>query len=642
MEEEKAATAPSAKALRIAVALIAIAMSLYHMRAAAFGPPEALIFRGTHLLFAVTLVFLLYPTRPGGAIGWRALDALLMLAGWGIVLHIFFNYEYYTNRIIYIDELTLQDKFWAVTAVIVVLEGTRRVLGWALPLTAIAFLAYAASTKVSFPVLMEQLYLSTEGIFGATLGVSASYVMLFVLFGAFMEKSGTGQLFMDFSMSITGRYAGGPGKVAVVSSSLFGTVSGSAVANVMVDGPITIPLMKRTGFRPPFAAAVESVASTGGQLMPPIMGAAAFVMAEFLAVPYAQITVWAILPAFLYYLAVFSAVHFEAKRYKLAGVPASELPRFGDVMLARGHLFVPILMVLAGLIMGYSAPLCALAGAVSCLPLALLRRSTRAGISWRSVLEALEEGAKNTLAVAMACAAAGIVIACVTITGLGIVFTQLVVALAQDTLILALILTALAGIVLGMGMPTTPAYIMMAALLIPALIKLGTAGCPVPITPECKSAVVPAAHMFAFYFAILSAITPPVALAVFAAASLAKANMWQSGFAAMRAAAPAYIVPFMFVYEPLLLLIVRDWASEWPFVVWSIITASVGVVCLAASLFGWLFTAATIWHRLLLFVAALCLIKPGLITDAIGLGLLAVVVAAQLLARRRGATSPAL
>ena len=617
-------------------------MSLYHMHAAAFGPPEALIFRGTHLLFAVTLVFLLYPTRAGGGRGWRALDALLMLAGWGIVLHIFLNYQYYTNRIIYIDELTLQDKFWAVAAILVVLEGTRRVLGWALPLTAIAFLAYAASTQVTFPVLMEQVYLSTEGIFGATLGVSASYVMMFVLFGAFMEKSGTGQLFMDFSMSITGRYAGGPGKVAVVSSSLFGTVSGSAVANVMVDGPITIPLMKRTGFRPPFAAAVESVASTGGQLMPPIMGAAAFVMAEFLAVPYAQITIWAILPAFLYYLAVFSAVHFEAKRYKLAGVPAAELPRFSNVMLTRGHLFLPIVIVLTGLIMGYSAPLCALVGALACLPLAMLRRATRAGITWMNVLEALEEGAKNTLAVAMACASAGIVIACVTITGLGIVFTQIVIALAQDTLILALILTAMAGIVLGMGMPTTPAYIMMAALLIPALIKLGIAGCPVPITPECKAAVVPAAHMFAFYFAILSAITPPVALAVFAAASLAKANMWQSGFAAMRAAAPAYIVPFMFVYEPLLLLIVNDWGSAWPFVVWSIITASIGVICLAASLFGWLFTLASVWHRVLLFIAALCLIKPGLITDAVGLVLLAVVCAAQLVARRRGATSPAI
>jgi TRAP transporter 4TM/12TM fusion protein len=642
LNEENAATAPRLRALRIAVALIAIAMSLYHMHAAAFGPPEALIFRGTHLLFAVTLVFLLYPTRPGGGMAWRALDALLMLAGWGIVLHIFFNYQYYTNRIIYIDELTLQDKAWGVIAIFVVLEGTRRVLGWALPLTALAFLAYAASTQVAFPVLMEQVYLSTEGVFGSTLGVSASYVMMFVLFGAFMEKSGTGQLFMDFSMSITGRYAGGPGKVAVVSSSLFGTVSGSAVANVMVDGPITIPLMKRTGFRPPFAAAVEAVASTGGQLMPPIMGAAAFVMAEFLAVPYAQVAVWALVPALLYYLAVFAAVHFEAKRYNLAGVPASELPRFGEVMQARGHLFLPIALVLFGLIQGYSAPLCALAGAVSCLPIALLRKTTRAGISWRNVLEALEDGAKNTLAVAMACAAAGIVIACVTITGLGIVFTQIVVALAQDTLILALVLTAVAGIILGMGMPTTPAYIMMAALLIPALIKLGTAGCPVPVTPECRATVIPAAHMFAFYFAILSAITPPVALAVFAAASLAKANMWQSGFAAMRAAAPAYIVPFMFVYEPMLLLIVKDWGSEWPFVVWSVITASVGVICLAASLFGWLFTLATAWQRALLFVAALCLIKPGLMTDAVGMTLLAVVGAVQLYARRRAATSPAI
>jgi TRAP transporter 4TM/12TM fusion protein len=638
VEEEKPAVAPRSQVLKWTVTAIAVVMSLYHMHAAGFGPPEALVFRGTHLLFALTLVFLLYPTRASGGIGWRIIDAVLMLAGWGLVLHILLNYEYYTNRIIYIDELTRGDTFWAVVSIAVVLEATRRVLGWALPITAMVFLAYALSTNVTLPVLLEQVYLSTEGIFGSTLGVSASYVMLFVLFGAFMEKSGTGQLFMDFSMSITGRYAGGPGKVAVVSSSLFGTVSGSAVANVMVDGPITIPLMKRTGFRPPFAAAVEAVASTGGQLMPPIMGAAAFVMAEFLAVPYAQIAVWAIIPAFLYYLSVFSAVHFEAKRYKLAGLPASELPRFGNVMLTRGHLFLPIALVLFGLIQGYSAPLCALVGAISCLPLALLRKSTRAGLSWRNVLEALEEGAKNTLAVALACATAGIVIACVTITGLGIVFTQIVVALAQDTLILALILTAVAGIILGMGMPTTPAYIMMAALLIPALIKLGTTNCAPAMTPqECKEVVVPAAHMFAFYFAILSAITPPVALAVFAAASLAKADMWASGFAAMRAAAPAYIVPFMFVYEPLLLLIVKDWASDWAFVIWSLVAASIGVVCLAGSLFGWLFTLATAWQRVLLFIAALCLIKPGLITDAIGLGLLAVVCAAQLVARRRAA-----
>ncbi|MGH8706599.1 MAG: TRAP transporter permease, partial [Burkholderiales bacterium] len=527
---------------------IAVAMSLYHMYVAGFGPPEAMIFRGTHLLFALTLVFLLYPLRPGGAPGWRALDAVLLVGSWSFVLHIFLNYKYFTYRIIYIDELTAWDMFYAVVSVIIVLEATRRVIGWALPLTAIAFLAYAIGfTNVSMQNLAEQVYLSLEGIFGSTLGVSASYVMLFVLFGAFMEKSGTGQLFMDFALSITGRYAGGPGKVAVVSSSLFGTVSGSAVANVMVDGPITIPLMKRTGFRPPFAAAVEAVASTGGQLMPPIMGAAAFVMAEFLAVPYAQVALWALVPALLYYLAVFFAVHFEAKRYKLSGVPVAELPRFRAVMLERGHLFVPILIVLVGLMSGYSAPLCALWGALSCLPLALLRKATRAGISWRSVLEALEEGARNTLAVAMACACAGIVIGCVTITGLGIVFTQVVVALAQDQLVLALMLTAMAGIVLGMGMPTTPAYIMMVALLVPAVIKLAVSGCPEPITAACKGAMTPAAHMFAFYFAILSAITPPVALAIFAAAGLARANMWESGFAAMRAAAPAYIVPFMFI-----------------------------------------------------------------------------------------------
>jgi TRAP-type uncharacterized transport system fused permease subunit len=292
--------------------------------------------------------------------------------------------------------------------------------------------------------------------------------------------------------------------------------------------------------------------------------------------------------------------------------------------------------------LGYSAPLCALVGALSCLPIALLRKHTRVGIAWRSVPEALYDGARNTLAVAMACACAGIIIACVTITGLGIVFTQMVVALAQEQLILALILTALAGIVLGMGMPTTPAYIMMVALLVPAVIKLAVTGCPEPVTAACKAAMTPAAHMFAFYFAILSAITPPVALAVYAAAGLAKADMWASGFAAMRAAAPAYIVPFMFVYEPMLLLIVSDWGREWMFLVWSVITASVGVICLAASLFGWFIGFALAWHRVLLFVAALCLIKPGLITDSIGLALLAIVTVAQLAALRRAkAAGPA-
>jgi TRAP transporter 4TM/12TM fusion protein len=601
--DEMPATAPVSAVLRALVNTIAVAMSLYHMYVAAFGPPEAIIFRGTHLLFALTLVFLLYPTRPGRP-GWRALDLLLLAAGFGFVLHIFVNYDYFINRIIYIDDLTLADRVYAVIAIVVVLEATRRVIGLALPLTAAAFLVYAlAFTHVRLPVLLEQLYLSTEGIFGSTLGVSASYVMLFVLFGAFMEKSGTGQLFMDFALSITGHTAGGPGKVSVISSSLFGTVSGSAVANVMVDGPITIPLMKRTGFRPPFAAAVEAVASTGGQLMPPIMGAAAFVMAEFLAVPYAQVAVWAIIPSLLYYVAVFAAVHFEALRHGLLGVPRSELPRLSRVLIERGNLFVPIFVVLFGLMLGYSAPLCALAGALSCIPMALLRASTRAGIGWRNIVEALIDGAKNTLAVAMACACAGIVIGVVTITGLGIVFTQFVVVLSQNSLILALALTAIAGIVLGMGMPTTPSYIVMVSLLVPAVIKLG--------------ASTPAAHMFAFYFAILSAITPPVALAVFAAAGLAKTDLWRAGWEAVRVAAPAYIVPFMFVYEPSLLMM-----GDWTTIASSILSGILGVVCLAAGLMGYLRSPCRPWERVLLVIAALLLIKPGYISDFVGLAVL--------------------
>jgi len=611
VSDEKPATTPGSVALRWLINAIAIAMSLYNMYVAAFGPPEAIIFRGTHLLFALTLVFLLYPVKPRGAAAWRSIDLVLLALGYGFVLHIFTNYEYFINRIIYIDDLTIADKFYAVIAVVIVLEATRRVIGLALPLTAVAFLIYAIGfTRITPQVLMEQLYFSTEGIFGSTLGVSASYVMLFVLFGSFMERSGTGQLFMDFSMSLTGHTAGGPGKVAIVSSALFGTVSGSAVANVMVDGPITIPLMKRTGFRPPFAAAVEAVASTGGQIMPPVMGAAAFVMAEFLAVPYAQVALWAAIPALLYYVSLFFAVHFDAKRYKLAGVPKSELPRFLKVMAVRGHLFVPIFVVLIGLILGYSAPLCALAGALACIPMALLRASTRGGIGWRNVFDALVDGARNTLSVAMACACAGIVIGCVTITGLGITFTEFVIVLAQSSLIAALVLTAIAGIVLGMGMPTTPSYIVMVSLLVPAIIKLG--------------AIAPAAHMFAFYFAILSAITPPVALAVFAAAGLAKSDLWATGWQAVRIAAATYIVPFMFIYEPSLMLI-GDWFES----VTSTVSAVIGVMCLAAGLQGYLLREARWWERAVLVVAALLLIKPGYISDAIGVVLLAAVLFSQ-------------
>lgn len=621
VSDEKSAIAPTSHFMRLLITVIAVSMSLYHMYVAGFGPPEALFFRGTHLMFALTLVFLLFPLRRGGSTWWRSFDLLLLAGGLGGVLHIFLTYEAFINRFIYIDDLTTGDIFWGIVTVLIVLEGTRRIIGWALPLTAIVFVGYAALfTNVTWMVLLEQLYLSTEGIFGSTLGVSAAYVMLFVIFGAFMEKSGTGRLFMDFSMALTGKSAGGPGKVAIISSTMFGTVSGSAVANVMVTGPITIPLMKRTGFRPAFAAAVESVASTGGQIMPPVMGAVAFVMAEFLAVPYLQITIWAIVPAALYYISVFFAVHFEAKRYRLAGIPEKDLPKMWQVLLLRGQLFIPMFVILVGLVLGYSAPMCALVAALACLPVAMLRKATRKELTWATPIKALEDGARGALSVAMACACAGLVIGSITITGLGIVFTQIVIELANNYILLALLVTAIAGIILGMGMPTTPAYIVMVALLVPALIKMGI--------------VAPAAHLFALYFAILSAITPPVALSVFAAAGIAGANMWTAGLAAVRAGAPAYIVPFMFVYEPALLFILDD-GQQWYHAVWPIATAAIGVIALAGGLFGWMLGHANVIQRILLVVGALSLIKPGGLTDLIGFGILTLALVWQLLERRR-------
>ncbi|RDV02287.1 TRAP transporter permease [Undibacter mobilis] len=622
--------------LRIVLYAIAIAMAFYHIWAIAFGSPEAVLFRATHLLFALVLVFLLFrfgsktedmELAQGAQVEARLslpalFDYVLIAVSAAPILYLFLNYDYIVNRIFYIDDLSPMDMIMGVIMTLVVLEATRRVIGWALPVTAIVFLVYGLFIARLEPMrLLDQLYMTTEGIFGIPLSVSAGYVLIFVLFGSFMERTGTGQLFMDFAMALTGRQAGGPGKVSVVSSSLFGTISGSAVANVMVDGPISIPLMKRSGFPAHFAAGVEATASTGGQIMPPIMGAAAFVMAEFLAVSYGQVVIWAIIPAILYYVACFAAVHFEAKRRGLLGLPRSELPRLGETLRVRGHLFIPVILILVVMYSGYSAPLAALVGTLACFPVAALRKTTRGYVNVKNVLDAFVDGARNALGVATACACAGIVIGVVTLSGAGIVFTQFVTHLSEHTLLLALIMTMCAGIILGMGMPTTPAYIIMTALLVPAIIKLGV--------------IPPAAHMFALYFAVLSAITPPVALAVFAAAGIAKADLWQSGWAAVKIGAAGFVVPFMLVYEPALLMI-----GDWPTIFGAFLTSSFGILMFAGGLHGYFVTATTTWQRALLIVGGLLLIKPGLETDLVG-GLIAAVVIATQIVARRNAPQPA-
>ena len=587
-------------------AIIAVVMAVYHFYVVLFGVPSVFYFRGTHLLLVLILVFLWYPSSKSLSNEINvAINGTLLLFSLSSIGYIFINHDYVLDRFAYVDDLNLADLFLGTALIVVTLEATRRVIGLALPLTAVIFLAYALLIEqIPYGQLIDQMYLTTEGIFGIPLNVSATYMVLFILFGALVEHSGTGRLFRDFSLALAGGSAGGPAKVACVTSAMFGTISGSSTANVMTTGTFTIPMMKKIGYRPAFAGAVEAVASTGGQIMPPIMGAAAFVMAELLAVSYLTVVSIAIVPAILYFIAVFFAVHFEAKRIGLKGLPKPDLPKMSEVLKTRGHQFLPLAIIVGVLFAGYSPPYAALCGLLSVLPVALLGKTTRQEISWRTVPDALITGIRNTLIVAGACASAGIVIGVISQTAIGIEFTQLVASgFSGGNLLVALILTAVAGILLGMGLPTTPAYIVQAALLAPALVNLG-------VPRE-------AAHLFVFYFAILSVITPPVAISLYAANGLSGAGLWESGIAAIKLAATGYIIPFMFVFGPSLLLI-----GYWGNVAWSVLTAVLGVICLASSLHGYLLLPINVYFRSILFCSAIALMRPGIESDLVGLLLL--------------------
>ncbi len=598
--------------IQILVTVLGIAFTTYHLHAALFGVPEPIFFRGTHLMFALVLTFLVYAGFEGERDGTPGIvDWLLVAASIVSIGYMFVEYDYFINRFATVDDLKPMDWVLGITLVVLVLEAARRVLGAALSITALFFIAYAlAFTSLQPQMMLDQVYMTLDGILGIPISVCATYIVLFIIFGAFVEKTGTGQLFMDFGMALAGAKPGGPAKVAVITSGMFGTISGSAVSNVMTTGVFTIPLMKRIGYRPAFAGAVEAVASTGGQIMPPIMGAAAFVMAEYLGVSYLTVASMAILPAILYYLAVYAAVHFEARRTGMKGLPRPDLPRMGAVLHERGHQFLPLFVITGVLLYGYSAPYAAMCGIASVFPVAALRKTTRQYVRPSILLEALVLAAKDTLTIATACAVAGIVIGVILLSGVAIEFTSFVVNLSQNNLVLALILTAFAGIILGMGLPTTPAYIIQVALLVPAVIKLG-------VKPE-------AAHLFVFYYACLSTITPPVALAVFAAKSISGGNLWDTGWAAVKLGATGYIVPFMCVFGPALMLI-----GTWDEILLSCLTAPVGVICLAAGLHGYFLKRTTWWETIMLLSAAMVLITPGLVTDVIGVGLVVLVVLSQ-------------
>lgn len=608
--------------LAVLISFIAIAASLFHLYTAQFGTFFALIQRDIHWLFMSVLIFLLYPASKRlvrNRLPWYDIVCIAATLIAGLYILVDMN-----NIVMRAGDPTVADVVLGIITVLLVIEAARRTIGPALPVVAVAALLYAyfgrympgllAHKGYSIRRIFPYQFLTTEGVYGVPLGVSSTFVYLFILFGSFLDKTGAGKFFIDLAFAMTGSSQGGPAKAAIVSSALLGTVSGSSVANVVTTGTFTIPLMKRVGYEPYFAGAVEAASSTGGQIMPPVMGAAAFIMAEVLGVPYIKVAAAAAIPAVLYYISLFAQVHFRAGRLGLKGLPAHELPQFKETLRRGWHLLLPLIVLIVILTLGYSPMKAVFWTIILTAILSFIKPETR--ITGSKLLEALEEGARSALEVAAACACAGIVVGVVTMTGLGLKLAGLIITWSRGQLYLALPLTMLASILLGMALPTTAKYVVLSTLAAPALVRLG-----VPAM---------AAHMFILYFGVVADITPPVALASYAGAGIAGANAMKTGWTAVQIGLAAFIVPFMFAYSPSLVLIGA--AGE---IILAFITASVGVASLAAAIQGWILTAESWWERAICFASALMLIKPGLMTDLIGGIGLAIVILHQLAITRK-------
>ena len=598
---------------------LAVAMAVFHLYAGYFGQPEAQMFRSTHVGFAMCLVFLLFPAGRGLRARAPALsDAVdLGLAGLVVALQAYILRDP-QGLWLRTGELTPVDLGVGTLYLFVLLEATRRAVGLAMLAVAAVFIANAVygdwfpgifyGPPHSWRVVVNALFLGDDGVFGIPVAASASYIVLFIIFGQLLQKSRALDFFMNLALTLTGWQVGGPAKAAVVASAFEGTYTGSAVANVVGSGTFTIPLMKRLGYAPHFAAAVEAVASSGGQIMPPVMGVTAFVLAEIVGVAYWKVAVAAVIPAVLYFLSIYFMVHFEARKLGLRPIPREERPRLGPVLREGGHLLLPIVFVFYLLGEGYSVGFAATWGIGAVFGLSFLSARTR--LAPRDVVDALEESARAVVPVAIACASAGLIIGAIFLSGVGHRFSELVLTLAQGQLWLALILTMIASFILGMGLTTTADYIVLATFVIPALIKMGadTLG----------------AHLFAFYFSSISGITPPVALASFAAAAIARAGLWETGLTAMRIGIAAFLIPFLFIYSPELTL-----KGSVGAIALAVVRAVLGVTCLAGAVQGWLLRPAGLAERGALGAAAVLFVWPAFWADAVALLLLGGVVAVQ-------------
>ena len=600
---------------------VLIAFTLYVFATTLFITLPEQVRRSLFLGWIILVVFIMYPVRKKSPktpnrLPWY--DIALAGVGCASYFYFAFNFDAIVNRAIAISTL---DITVAIIGIAILVEACRRVVGLPILFVAGGFVIYAFANGYSLRRVVHQLFYTTDGIIGTPLGVCATFIVLFIILGAFLEKTGIGTFFVDLANSVAGFATGGPAKVAVIASALEGMYSGSSVANTVGSGSVTIPVMKKTGYKPEFAAAVEAAASTGGQIMPPIMGAAAFLMAEMTNTPYIVIAVSAILPALLYFLGIFMMIHFEAKKVGLKGLPREAIPNFFKLLVKKGYLFLPIIVLVWLMGTGFTPSYSACFAILAAFVVSLFRKDTR--LSPKAFSEAMAAGAQNTIGVAIACATAGIIVGTVTLTGLGQHLIGALLSVAQSSQLLALVLTMIACIILGMGVPTTANYVIMATICAPILIKMGF-----PLL---------AAHMFVFYFGIVADITPPVALAAYAGAAIANANPMKTGLIATRLAVTAFIVPYIFIFSPEMLFINTDVLT----VIRICITSVVGIVAVASALEGYLKCKMSWPERIAALGAGLMLIHPELITDIVGVALVAALYLFQIQKAKRIAPAKA-
>ena len=606
--------------LKTVSVFLAIAMSTFHLYTAYFGSLLSVRQRTAHVIFAFVLGFLLYPANEKKKKNRASIIDYLFI----ILTVVVFGYLFAFPEEIALKagSMTSIDMLFGALAILITLEITRRAVGAALPIVAIVFLLYAylgpylpgvlAHRGFSIQRIISHMYMGLEGIMGIPISVSASFVFMFILFGAVLDKTGVGKFFIDVAYGLTGHLKSGPAMTAVVASGLMGSISGSSVANTVTTGAFTIPLMKKLGYKPNYAGAVEATASTGGQIMPPVMGAAAFIMAEFTGIPYLRIISAAAIPAILYYFAVGTMVHLEASKLGLKGIPKDELPKLGPILKKQGYLVLPLVIIIAFLISGFTPVLAAFWAIVITLAMAAVASIIKKdkSFTWRDLLAALEAGGKGAITVACACACAGIIVGVVTLTGLGLRVAGIIVSVAGGNLLLTLFFTMIASIILGMGLPTTAKYIVLATMAVPALIQLDVN--------------LMSAHLFILYFGVVADITPPVALVAYAGAGIAGSNSMKTGFQAVKLALAAFIVPYIFALDSTLILVEDVVAGDVVFVslftaIPVILTAILGILSLGIAVESYMIDYCKFYERIAMFVAAVGLLVPGSLTDIIGL-----------------------